>query len=126
LAVVAAGTGGIVLVDVSDPARPIEVDGHSIGDEVHAVAVDGDLVYVAARPAMLSILRIRRDARPTPVGTSAATLSPPTPGSATPTTGTPRTATATAGPTSISSPTPRQTPDATHALYLPISQNPDR
>lgn len=69
LALIAVGRhGGVRLVDVADPARPLEV-GHfdTLGD-ARAVAWMGNLALVADGPAGLSVLDCTNPAQPVEIG----------------------------------------------------------
>jgi hypothetical protein len=69
VALVAAGSGGVYAVDVQNPAQPRELANWSGARFVYDVAAFGDLVYVAAGPEGLYILRL------TPEGFAAVGLS---------------------------------------------------
>lgn len=55
LAYLADGTGGLVVVDVSDPANITLVDDVDTPDDARGLYVDGDLVYLADSGAGLQI-----------------------------------------------------------------------
>jgi len=46
-AFVAAGGGGLFIIDVSNPANPQRVGGYDTGGEAYGVAVSGNYAYVA-------------------------------------------------------------------------------
>jgi hypothetical protein len=69
VALVAAGSGGVYAVDVRDPAQPRELTNWSGARFAYDVAAIGDLVYIAAGPEGLYILRLTPDGF-TPVGLS--------------------------------------------------------
>lgn len=68
-AFVAAGSGGVYAVDVRDPVRPRELGNWSGARFVYDADAIGDLVYAAAGPEGLYILRLTPDGF-TPVGLS--------------------------------------------------------
>jgi len=69
VALVAAGSGGVYAVDVRNPAQPRELANWSGARFVYDVDALGDLVYIAAGPEGLYILRL------TPEGFAAVGLS---------------------------------------------------
>lgn len=69
LAFVAAGSGGLYAVDIRDPAAPVAVGNWSGARFVYDVAASGSLVYAAAGPEGLYVLRFA-DGTFNPVGLS--------------------------------------------------------
>ena len=67
-AYVAAGDGGLRVVDVSDPAHPREVGSCDTPGEAWGVAVSGSYAYVAAGDAGLRIVDVSDPAHPREVG----------------------------------------------------------
>jgi len=57
-AYVADGSGGLRVVDVSDPAHPTEVGFYATPGDARDVAVAGDYIYVADFVGGLVILRL--------------------------------------------------------------------
>jgi hypothetical protein len=57
LAYVAAGSGGVLLFDTSDPTRPTRNSGYNTPGLARELAVADDLVYVADGDGGLLILR---------------------------------------------------------------------
>jgi hypothetical protein len=66
-AYVAAGQGGLCIVDVSDPARPVLVGTHDLSSHVSSVAVYGDDLYVSA--GALHLMDLAAPAAPVEIGT---------------------------------------------------------
>jgi len=62
------GTKGLLIVDVSDPAKPLEIGAHSTRGYAQAVAVYGDYAYIANRGEGLTILDVSDPTRPFEVG----------------------------------------------------------
>ncbi|MHB8876676.1 MAG: Ig-like domain-containing protein, partial [Myxococcaceae bacterium] len=58
LAVVAAGDDGLVLVDTSNPAAPVQLASVDVGGFAWDVALSGDLAYVAAGAAGIAVVDI--------------------------------------------------------------------
>jgi hypothetical protein len=69
LALVSAGSGGVFVIDIRDPAAPVEVTNWSGARFAYDAAILDDVVYVAAGPEGLYILRLT-DHRLVPVGLS--------------------------------------------------------
>jgi LVIVD repeat len=69
LAFVAASSGGVYAVDIRDPTAPVEVGNWSGARFAYDVAVSGELVYVAAGPEGMYVLRYT-SAGFTPIGLS--------------------------------------------------------
>ena len=57
LAFVAAGSGGLLAVDIRDPAAPVTVGNWSGARFVYDIAVSGSLLYAAAGPEGLYVLQ---------------------------------------------------------------------
>ncbi len=68
LACLVVGTKGLLLIDVADPAHPMEVGSNSTRGYAQAVAVSGDFAYVANRSDGLTILNVSDPMRPVEVG----------------------------------------------------------
>jgi hypothetical protein len=68
LAYVAAGAGGLRIVDVSDPANPNEVGFFESAVSASDVAINGNYAYVAAGDNGLRIIDVSNPASPTEVG----------------------------------------------------------
>ncbi|NRD46955.1 Ig-like domain-containing protein, partial [Corallococcus exiguus] len=64
LAAVAAGTEGLVLVDVSDPAHPVRMGDIDVKGFATDVRLAGDLAYVAAGAAGVAVVDISDPASP--------------------------------------------------------------
>ena len=69
LAFVAASSGGVYAVDIRDPTTPVELGNWSGARFAYDVGALGDLVYVAAGPEGLYVLRFTGTGF-TPVGLS--------------------------------------------------------
>jgi hypothetical protein len=69
LAFVAAGSGGVYVIDIRDPAAPVERANWSGARFAYDVATVGNRVYVAAGPEGLYLLRLGSQGF-TPVGLS--------------------------------------------------------
>jgi len=67
-AYVAAGNGGLRVVDVSDPAAPTEVGSYDPPGRARAVAVQGNYAYVAYDQRGLRIVDVSDPAAPAEVG----------------------------------------------------------
>jgi len=70
LVYVAAGGAGLRVVDVSDPAHPIEVGAWDSPGYAEGVAVAGDIVYLADGPYGLRVIDVSDPAHPTPLGSA--------------------------------------------------------
>jgi len=68
LAYLVVGTKGLLLVDVTDPSRPVEVGSNSTRGYAQSVAVGGNTAYVANRGDGLTILNVSDPMRPVEVG----------------------------------------------------------
>jgi hypothetical protein len=68
LAYLVVGTKGLLLVDVSDPAHPVEIGSNSTRGYAQSVAVSGSLAYVANRGDGLTILNVSDPMRPVEAG----------------------------------------------------------
>ena len=68
LAYLVVGTKGLVIVDASDPARPVEKGSHSTRGYAQAVAVSGDFAYVANRGEGITVIDVSDPTRPVQVG----------------------------------------------------------
>jgi len=62
------GTQGLLVIDVSDPASPIEVGSHSTRGYAQAVALDSRRAYVANRSDGLTVLDVSDPQRPVEIG----------------------------------------------------------
>jgi hypothetical protein len=58
LALVAAGSGGLYVVDIRNPAAPVEIANWSGARFVYDAALRGDIAYVAGGPEGLYVLRL--------------------------------------------------------------------
>ncbi|MGK3966185.1 redoxin domain-containing protein [Sorangium sp. So ce118] len=65
---VADGVEGLVTVDATDPAQPIELGRVATGGQAKGVVVDGDFAYVAAGSAGVAVVDISDLASPVVVG----------------------------------------------------------
>lgn len=61
---VADGVGGLVTVDASDPAHPVELGRAVVGGQAKGVVVHGDYAYVAAGSAGVAVVDIANLADP--------------------------------------------------------------
>ncbi|MHB1038377.1 MAG: Ig-like domain-containing protein, partial [Pirellulales bacterium] len=68
LAYLAAGDDGVVILDVSNPARPMRFGGDDTSGEACGVLVTGPLAYVADRQAGLQIIDVSNPAAPVRLG----------------------------------------------------------
>jgi hypothetical protein len=69
LAYLVVGTKGLLIVDVTDPAHPVEVGSNSTrGYYAQSVTLDGTTAYVANRGEGLTILDVSDPMRPVEVG----------------------------------------------------------
>lgn len=68
LAYLVVGTKGLLIVDVSDPAHPVEVGSNSTRGYAQSVAVSGNYAYVANRGDGLTILNVSDPMRPVETG----------------------------------------------------------
>ena len=57
---IAAETAGLLVVDVSDPAQPIQAGAHQTQELAHGVALAGDYAYIAGR--RLQVLNVSEPA----------------------------------------------------------------
>ena len=64
------GTKGLVIVDASDPSRPIEVGAHSTRGYAQAVGLSGTLAVVANRGEGITVIDVSDPARPVLAGAS--------------------------------------------------------
>ena len=69
-AYVAAGGGGLRVVDISDPAHPNEVGHWTSPGYAEGVAVAGGVVYLADGPYGLRVIDVRNPAQPIEVGSA--------------------------------------------------------
>jgi hypothetical protein len=67
-AYVALGEGGLVIVDVSDPANPVRVGGVDTSGSAYGVTVSGNYAYVADGDAGLQMIDVSNPANPLRVG----------------------------------------------------------
>jgi parallel beta-helix repeat protein len=67
-ACVAAGGAGLRVVDVSDPANPVEIGVWDSPGYAEGVAVAGNTVYLADGPYGLRVVDVSEPAHPVPVG----------------------------------------------------------
>ncbi|HOU13283.1 MAG TPA: hypothetical protein PKZ84_09195 [Anaerolineae bacterium] len=67
-AYVAAGTGGMFVVDVTDPVQPTIVGYYAAPVSANGVAVAGDYAYVAAGDNTLRVVSVAMPATPSAVG----------------------------------------------------------
>jgi hypothetical protein len=67
-AYLADGSGGLHIINVSDPAAPTEVGLHDTPGNAYSVAVAGDYAYVADGSSGLRIINASEPANPTEVG----------------------------------------------------------
>ncbi|WP_438008751.1 redoxin domain-containing protein [Sorangium sp. So ce321] len=65
---VADGVDGLVTVDATDPAQPIELGRVATGGQAKGVVVDGDFAYVAAGSAGVAVVDVSDLANPVVVG----------------------------------------------------------
>jgi hypothetical protein len=63
-AYVAAYTGGLIIIDIRDPANPQRVGGYDTSGAASGVAVVGNYAYVADEGAGLQVIDIRDPAHP--------------------------------------------------------------
>ena len=63
-AFLAAGGAGLLVVDISNPAAPLEVGSYDTGDVARDVVVKGDHAYVADRIDGLRVINISDPATP--------------------------------------------------------------
>lgn len=68
LAYLVVGTKGLLVVDVSDPSRPVEIGSNSTRGYAQSVAVSGNVAYVANRGDGLTMLQVSDPMRPVEVG----------------------------------------------------------
>lgn len=68
LAYLVVGTKGLLIVDVSDPAHPVEVGSNSTRGYAQSVTVSGSTAYVANRGDGLTILNVSDPLRPVELG----------------------------------------------------------
>ncbi len=68
LAYLVVGTKGLLTVDVTDPAHPVEVGSNSTRGYAQSVAVVGNYAYVANRGDGLTILNVSDPMRPVETG----------------------------------------------------------
>jgi hypothetical protein len=62
------GAQGLLVVDVSNPALPVEVGSHSTRGYAQAITLDGDLAFVANRSDGLTVLDVSDPMHPVEVG----------------------------------------------------------
>ncbi|RME92941.1 MAG: hypothetical protein D6766_09140, partial [Verrucomicrobia bacterium] len=67
-AYVAVGGGGLLIVDVSDPAHPTRLGGHDTDGIALDVALSGNRAFVADGPAGVVVLDVSDPAHPVPLG----------------------------------------------------------
>ena len=65
---VAAGEGGLIVVDISNPANPVRLGGYYTGGYSYGVAVVGRYAYMADGSAGLRVIDIADPANPVQVG----------------------------------------------------------
>ena len=63
-AYVAAGGGGLMTLDVSNPANPVRLGGYETGGYAQSVAVSGNLAYMADGTNGLQIIDVSDPAKP--------------------------------------------------------------
>jgi uncharacterized secreted protein with C-terminal beta-propeller domain len=63
-AYVAAAGGGLVILDVSDPANPVPMGGYDTRGQARAIAVSGTVAYLADYTNGLQIIDVSNPARP--------------------------------------------------------------
>ena len=68
LAYLVVGTKGLLLVDISDPTRPIEIGSHSTRGYAQAVSVQGRSAYIANRGEGVTFLDVSDPTRPVETG----------------------------------------------------------
>jgi hypothetical protein len=67
-AYLALGYGGLAILDVSNPASPVQVGGYDTSGDAEGVAVSGSVAYVADGDAGLQIIDVSNPANPVRVG----------------------------------------------------------
>lgn len=72
LAYVADGAGGLRVLDVSDPALPVQLGAITFGDYAMKLRLEGDVAYVAAYGAGLQVVDVSDPAAPASLGSYAA------------------------------------------------------
>jgi len=70
LAYVAAGSAGLRVVNVSDPAHPAEIGAWDSPGYAEGVAVDGQVAYLADGPYGLATVDVTNPAQPTALGSA--------------------------------------------------------
>jgi hypothetical protein len=70
LAYVAAGEGGLYIIDVSNPAQPFITGTYAAPGYAEGVAVSGDYAYVADGPGGLRIVNVRNPSQPVEVASA--------------------------------------------------------
>lgn len=68
LAIVARGSAGVQILDLSDPAAPLPLSMVPMAGSAARVAVDGNLLYVAAGSGGMRIVDISNPSAPIPMG----------------------------------------------------------
>jgi hypothetical protein len=68
LAYLAIGGGGLLILDVSDPANPRKVGAFDTLGEARSVTVSGDYAYIADGPAGFEIIDVRNPGNPALTG----------------------------------------------------------
>ena len=68
IAYLVVGTKGLLLVDISDPARPVEIGSHSTRGYAQAVSIQGKEAYIANRGEGVTFLDVSDPTRPVETG----------------------------------------------------------
>ena len=68
VAYVAAGTSGLLIIEVSNPTKPVGLDSYGTSEQTVGIDVVGDLAYVAEKAEGLQILDVSNPANPVRVG----------------------------------------------------------
>lgn len=68
LAIVARGSAGVQILDLTDPAAPLPLSSVPMAGSAVRVAVNGNLIYVAARSGGMRIIDISDPSAPIPMG----------------------------------------------------------
>ncbi len=67
-AYLAYGSGGLEIIDVSNPASPVRLGGYDTSGDAQGVAVSGTIAYVADGDAGLQIIDVSNPASPVRLG----------------------------------------------------------
>jgi hypothetical protein len=70
LAFVAAGGAGLRVVDIGDPARPMEIGAWDSPGYASGIAVDGNTAYLADGPFGLAVVDVSDPTQPRPTGSA--------------------------------------------------------